>query len=134
MMSKKVTKSITAIVMAIAVMFAVFTVTTLTTQPTVFAGEGITVTDFQGNTTGTAATKVTDISKNIIGIVQVVGTAVAVVMLVVLGIKYVIASASEKAEIKKSAPIYVVAAVFIFAAVNILAIVQDFANDVTDIS
>ena len=39
-----------------------------------------------------------------------------------------------KAEIKKSAPIYVVAAVFIFAAVNILAIIQDFAKDVTDVS
>lgn len=92
------------------------------------------VTEFTGNTNGTAAEKVTDISQNIIGIVQVVGTAAAVVMLVVLGIKYVIASASEKAEIKKSAPIYVVAAVFIFAAVNILAIIQDFATDVTNIT
>lgn len=94
----------------------------------------VSVTDFEGNTEGQAAEKVTDISKNIIGIVQVVGTAAAVVMLVVLGIKYVVASASEKAEIKKSAPIYVVAAVFIFAAVNILAIIQDFAKDVTDVS
>ena len=50
-------------------------------------------------------------------------------MLVVLGIKYVVAAPSEKADIKKSAFIYVVAAIFLFAAVNILAVIQDFAGD-----
>ena len=124
-MDNKIVKYMTPIILLMAVLTAFMTTS-------VFAE--VSVTDFEGNTEGQAAEKVTDISKNIIGIVQVVGTAAAVVMLVVLGIKYVVASASEKAEIKKSAPIYVVAAVFIFAAVNILAIIQDFAKDVTDVS
>ena len=124
-MDNKIVKYITPIILLMAVLTAFMTTS-------VFAE--VSVTDFEGNTEGQAAEKVTDSSKNIIGIVQVVGTAAAVVMLVVLGIKYVVASASEKAEIKKSAPIYVVAAVFIFAAVNILAIIQDFAKDVTDVS
>ncbi len=124
-MDNKIVKYITPIILLMAVLTAFMTTS-------VFAE--VDVTDFEGNTNGNAAAKVTDISQNIIGIVQVVGTAAAVVMLVVLGIKYVVASASEKAEIKKSAPIYVVAAVFIFAAVNILAIIQDFAKDVTDVS
>ena len=125
MMNSKIVKFITPLLLMMAVLTAFMTTT-------VFAE--VDVTEFTGNTNGTAANKVTDISQNIIGIVQVVGTAAAVVMLVVLGIKYVVASASEKAEIKKSAPIYVVAAVFIFAAVNILAIIQDFATDVTNIT
>ncbi len=124
-MNSKIVKFITPLLLMMAVLTAFMTTT-------VFAE--VDVTEFTGNTNGTAANKVTDISQNIIGIVQVVGTAAAVVMLVVLGIKYVVASASEKAEIKKSAPIYVVAAVFIFAAVNILAIIQDFATDVTNIT
>lgn len=125
MMNNKIAKFITPILLLMAVLTGLMMTTSYAE---------VSVTDFEGNTEGQAAEKVTDISKNIIGIVQVVGTAAAVVMLVVLGIKYVVASASEKAEIKKSAPIYVVAAVFIFAAVNILAIIQDFAKDVTDVS
>lgn len=124
-MNNKIAKFITPILLLMAVLTGLMMTTSYAE---------VSVTDFEGNTEGQAAEKVTDISKNIIGIVQVVGTAAAVVMLVVLGIKYVVASASEKAEIKKSAPIYVVAAVFIFAAVNILAIIQDFAKDVTDVS
>lgn len=73
--------------------------------------------------------KIKTISGNVIGIVQVVGTAIAVVMLIVLGIKYVIAAPSEKAEIKKSAFIYVVAAVLLFGAVNILAMIQDWTKE-----
>ena len=125
-MNSKIVKFITPLLLLMMAVLTAFMTTT------VFAE--VDVTEFTGNTNGTAANKVTDISQNIIGIVQVVGTAAAVVMLVVLGIKYVVASASEKAEIKKSAPIYVVAAVFIFAAVNILAIIQDFATDVTNIT
>ena len=91
-MDNKIVKYITPIILLMAVLTAFMTTS-------VFAE--VSVTDFEGNTEGQAAEKVTDISKNIIGIVQVVGTAAAVVMLVVLGIKYVVASASEKAEIKK---------------------------------
>lgn len=125
MMNNKIAKFITPILLLMAVLTGLMMTTSYAE---------VSVTDFTGNTEGQAAEKVTEISQNIIGIVQVVGTAAAVIMLVVLGIKYVVASASEKAEIKKSAPIYVVAAVFIFAAVNILAIIQDFAKDVTDVS
>lgn len=125
MMNNKIVKFITPMILLMALITGLMMTSSYAE---------VDVTEFTGNTNGTAAEKVTDISQNIIGIVQVVGTAAAVVMLVVLGIKYVIASASEKAEIKKSAPIYVVAAVFIFAAVNILAIIQDFATDVTNIT
>lgn len=82
------------------------------------------------NASGEAQDKVSDVAGNIIGIIQIVGTAIAIIMLIYLGIKYVIAAPDEKANIKKSALIYVVAAVFIFAAVNILAIIQDFSNDI----
>ena len=66
---------------------------------------------------------------SIIGIVQVVGTGIAIIMLIVLAIKYLMAAPSEKADIKKGALVYVVAAVILFAAVNILAVIQDWATD-----
>ncbi len=86
---------------------------------------------FDPETSGGVADNFRTASNTIIGVVQVVGTAVAIVMLIWLGIKYVIAAPDEKANIKQSAFIYIIAAVFIFAASNILAILQRFSQDIT---
>lgn len=90
----------------------------------------IDVTDISPKADGTTSRQIKNAGNQIIGIIQVVGTIVAVVMLVYIGIKYLIASPNEKAEIKHTAFIYVVAAVILFAAVNILAIVQNFATGI----
>ena len=76
------------------------------------------------------ATHVAEAAGGIIGIIQIVGTAVAIFMLIYIGIKYVIAAPSEKADLKKTAFIYVVAAIFIFAASNILGLIQDWSGDI----
>ncbi len=63
-----------------------------------------------------------------INLVQVVGMAVAIIMLIVMAIKYISAAPSEKAEIKKSATIYIVGAIVLFAATGILQVVKNFAS------
>lgn len=63
----------------------------------------------------------------IINIAQVIGMGVAIIMLVVLAIKYIAASPDGKAEIKKNATIYIVGAVILFAASGILGIIRNFA-------
>ena len=63
----------------------------------------------------------------IINIAQVIGTGVAIIMLIVLAIKYIAASPEGKADIKKNATIYIVGAVILFAASGILAIIRRFA-------
>ncbi len=69
---------------------------------------------------------------NIVGglltMVQVVGSGVAVIMLIVLAIKYISAAPSDKAEIKKHAVVYVIGAVVLFAASGIITIVRNFAT------
>ena len=63
----------------------------------------------------------------IINIAQVIGMGVAIIMLIVLAIKYISASPEGKAEIKKNATIYIVGAVILFAASGILGIIRRFA-------
>ncbi len=63
-----------------------------------------------------------------INTIKIVGTGTAIVMITYMGIKYMMAAPSEKAEFKKSASIYIVGAVLIFAATNILAIIIDFTS------
>lgn len=58
-------------------------------------------------------------ASNIIGYIQWIGYAIAVGMLVYIGIKYVMASANEKADLKNSLIKYVIGAVLIVGGVTI---------------
>ena len=64
-----------------------------------------------------------------LSVIQVIGIGIAVVMLTVLGIKYMISSSSDKAEIKKHAVVYVVGAILLFAASGIVQIVKEFSKN-----
>ena len=78
-----------------------------------------------------AGTQVQGIGEQIIGIIQVVGSLVAVGVIVVLGIKYMMGSASEKAEYKKVMLPYIIGAVLIFAGVNIASAIYKMASQIT---
>lgn len=65
---------------------------------------------------------------NVIGIVQFICYAAAVIMIVMLGVKFMTASPDGKAEIKKSAIIYVVGAILVFAAGALLNLVKSVAG------
>lgn len=61
----------------------------------------------------------------ILGIFQVVAVGVGVIMLMALGIKYMSSAASDKAEIKKHAVIYLVGACIAFGATGLIQIFKD---------
>ena len=60
---------------------------------------------------------------------RLVGVGVAVIMLIVLAMKYMVAAPGDKADIKKHAIVYVVGAVVLFAATSILEIIAKFAGN-----
>lgn len=82
--------------------------------------------------TSGAAASVNRIIGAMLTVVQVVGSGVAVIMLIVLAIKYISAAPSDKAEIKKHAVVYVVGAVVLFAAAGIIGIVRNFAGNINN--
>ena len=67
-----------------------------------------------------ASNKVGTLGNNILGIVRTVGTIAAVIVLIILGIKYMMGSAEEKAEYKKTLMPYIIGAVLVLLAVNIV--------------
>ena len=83
----------------------------------------------QGNQSGSTSQTFQNILNTIVGLTQVIGIAIAVIMLIVLAIKYISAAPSDKAEIKKSAVAYIVGAVILFAASGIIQIIKTFAVD-----
>ncbi len=91
---------------------------------------GLTPTDLQANTSATGTTEIKNFGGNIMGVINVVGVVVAVVVLMVIGIKYMMGSAEEKAEYKKTMIPYIVGAVLIFGATTIANVVFQFAQGV----
>ena len=83
----------------------------------------------QGNSSADT-TKVVNLGATIVTIMQTVGIVVAVVVLLILGIKYMMGSAEEKAEYKKTMIPYLVGAILIFASTTIVNVVYNIANGV----
>ena len=125
-MTKKLTKMLAVLAMALIVLAMVVT--------PVFASASLEWDDvtITGNTSGSTAEAAKSITGIILGVVQVIGVAIAVIMLIVLAIKYISAAPNDKAEIKKHAVVYVVGAVVLFAASGIIGIIRGFADTINN--
>lgn len=73
-----------------------------------------------------AVSSISSFGGKLAGVLQAVGVVVSVVILIVLGIKYMLGSAEEKAEYKKTFIPYIVGAALIFASTTIANIVINF--------
>lgn len=72
--------------------------------------------------------KVSKILNAILGLVQVAGTGISMIMVAVLGIKYMMAAPSDKADVKKQIAPLVIGAIILFASVNLVNIIANMAD------
>lgn len=115
-MSKKTIKIITFM----AIILCIVSVASL-----VSAAAGFTAANLTG-TASNASGQIQSIGNQIIGVVQGIGIVVSVVVVIVLGIKYMMGSVEEKAEYKKTMMPYLIGAALIFAASTISMAVMNF--------
>ena len=100
----------------VLIFFLVFSIIQLDVQAT-------SVTDLSGTTFSDAEAK--QIGNKAITVVTTVGAVLSVVVLIVLGIKYMMGSVEEKAEYKKSLMPYVIGCIFVFMATVIATVIYD---------
>ncbi len=81
--------------------------------------------------TGGTDTGIATLGGNIVNILTTVGIVIAVIVLLILGIKYMMGSASEKAEYKKTMIPYLVGAVLVFGASAIAKAVVSMSNTIS---
>lgn len=98
----------------------VFAAVTGVTNPSSLTGKAVSGTD-----------KITSIGNQIITILTIVGTVASVIVLIILGLKYMMGSAEEKAEYKKTMMPYVIGAALVFAASAIAGILYSFLSNVS---
>lgn len=115
---KTVTKIITILLIIATILGAVNMVFADTAQ-------GI---DIPNGASGGITGGLTTTTSNVIGIVQFICYAAAVILLIVLGVKWLVAAPDQKADIKKSAVIYVIGAIMVFAAGVILRVIRSVAE------
>lgn len=89
---------------------------------------GKTVTTTFGGTTPKGANAVIQIISAVLSIVRTAGAGIAVVILMTIAAKYIMASAGDRADIKKYAVNYIIGAIILFGATGILGIVQKFVD------
>lgn len=75
-------------------------------------------------------TSMESIGGQIVTIVSVAGSIISVIVLVVLGIKYMMGSAEEKAEYKKTLMPYIIGAILVFAASAFSGVIFNFASNI----
>ncbi len=80
-------------------------------------------------TNGTATAE--KVGNSILSVIRVVGIIISVGVLMILGIKYMMGSAEEKAEYKKTFVPYIIGAVILFAAAVLAKTIYEFAANVT---
>lgn len=131
-MNKSILRTISILILAFAVLFSfatpVFAEETQTQTQKTETSDFLNPDNIVAKDGSGAQESVQNIAGAILSIVQTVAISVAVIMLLVLAIKYISAAPNDKAEIKKHAVVYIVGAVVLFSATGILQIIKNFAT------
>lgn len=120
-MNNKLVKIFSILLMVIMLCSITLNVFAASKEPTTLTPSQITS---ENNIEG--ATGIATVGKKIVGVLQTVGIVLSVIILIVLGIKYMMGSAEEKADYKKSMMPYIVGAALIFSASAFAQVIYGF--------
>lgn len=119
----KKTKKILLILLTFFVFMFIFNIVA-----NVYAAPTFSVEDLTG--TQPSNTSITNVGNGIVTILTTIGIVLSVIVLVILGIKYMMGSVEERADYKKTMMPYVIGATLVFAASIIANIIYNIANDI----
>ena len=94
------------------------------------ATDNFNFSDFERTASTTISSPFNKAIGAILGVVRIVGTAVAFIIITVVAMKYMIAAPGDRAEMKKSSIQFVVGAVIVFGSSNLLVIIFEAINRV----
>lgn len=79
--------------------------------------------------TAEGADSIRTVINAVIGTIQVAGTGIALIMISILGIKYMMSAPNEKADVKKQITPMAIGAIILFGSVNIIQIIANFTEN-----
>ena len=69
-------------------------------------------------------------AEKVLGIIQTVGIVISVIMLMVIGMKYILSSVEERADYKQTLMPYLIGAVLVFTGTTIPQIIYKIASNI----
>lgn len=81
-----------------------------------------------GNGDSEVVNPIDNVAGTVVTVTQVISIGVAIIMLIVLGMKYMMSAPGDRATIKKHAVVYIVGAIVMFGAAGLLGLIRNFAN------
>ena len=75
-----------------------------------------------------AGSNVMNTINNVIGLLQIAGTGISLIVITIMGIKYMLASPSEKADTKKMIMPVIIGCILVFGGVNLMVAVAELST------
>ena len=119
----KKTKKILLILLTFLIFTFIFNIVTNVYAAPTFSVESLTGTP-------PSDTSLKNVGNGIVTILTTIGIVLSVIVLVILGIKYMMGSVEERADYKKTMMPYVIGATLVFAASIIANIIYNIANNI----
>ena len=94
----------------------------------VFANLDSAMSQMKGVTNVSGNSQMVSMGNKVIGVVYYAGIVVAVGMVMISGIRFMMASPDEKASIKKQSIPFLIGAILVFSAVNVMKIVGNMTE------
>lgn len=85
--------------------------------------------DDYGGDAGASSRKLEEKAETILGVIQVVGVIVSVVMLIAIGLKYMLGSIEERAEYKETLKPYLIGAFILFSGTTVPQLIYQIAKN-----
>lgn len=79
---------------------------------------------------GGSSTKLQTKAGNVLGIIQTIGTVVSVIILIIMGMKYMFGSVEEKSEYKETMIPYLIGAALVFSGTTIPQIIYLISQNI----
>lgn len=96
----------------------------------VFGADNFKPSSFDGKTNAKMESGIVTGFGAALGIIRVVGTGIAMIGLLIIAIRYMVASPGQRADYKKNLIGFTIGAFILIAASQILGIISDLSNDV----
>lgn len=128
-MEKKTLKKIVVILIVLAQLLVISNSVLAATAVQQGTTKADTIATLDGNidTSSKAARTIIGVSRTLLELLQLIGISVGLIMLVVIGIRYILKSDKEKPDFKNVAMNYIFGAICIFGATTILTFIQKIA-------
>lgn len=105
----------------------------ISTFSNVYGGENFNPSQFNGKEVETDVNGlVDDAAGTVVAVLRVASVTIAIIVLLVIAMKYMISSAGDRADIKKHAVAYVIGTFILFSATQIIALLIEIANNFSE--